>query len=134
MQSSRTRTGPEARKSCLCIERAPTFKDYVSLVDRRGSPSRAKAAWTSGEVAHSHRKIAAEVRSMAGLGEEHGCQHHWPAVKSTLSRGHLSETCTCYMDTMTSLVEISPLDRSSKNGVDGADAKFNFDPTRCSAT
>ncbi len=142
MQLVTHQTGPAGQKvRRLYIEDGADIQKeyYVSIVTDRATQKVAFIASSEGgmdieEVAHSHPEkiIKLFVDPLVGLtdaqGKELAAGIGMPADSVAQTVDILQKLYKCYMDTDASLVEINPLNRSSKGEVMALDAKFNFDP------
>jgi succinyl-CoA synthetase beta subunit len=142
MQLKTHQTGPEGQKvRRLYIEEGADIQKeyYVSLVTDRASQRVAFIASSEGgmdieEVAHSTpEKIITEIIDPAtGLGAEQAKKIAeaigLPADSTAQAIVLFQNLYRCYMETDASLVEINPLNRTSKGELIALDAKFNFDP------
>ena len=142
MQLKTHQTGPAGQKvRRLYIEDGADIQKeyYVSLVTDRATQKIAFIASSEGgmdieEVAHSQPEkiIKLFVDPLVGLTDaqarELATGIGMPADSVLQTVDILQKLYKCYMDTDASLVEINPLNRSSKGEVMALDAKFNFDP------
>ena len=142
MQLVTHQTGPAGQKvRRLYIEDGADIQKeyYVSCVTDRATQKVAFIASSEGgmdieEVAHSHPEkiIKLFVDPLVGLtdaqGKELAAGIGMPADSVAQTVDILQKLYKCYMETDASLVEINPLNRSSKGEVMALDAKFNFDP------
>ena len=142
MQLKTHQTGPAGQKvRRLYIEDGADIQKeyYVSLVTDRATQKLAFIASSEGgmdieEVAHSQPEkiIKLFVDPLVGLtdaqAKELATGIGMPADSVLQTVDILQKLYKCYMDTDASLVEINPLNRSSKGEVMALDAKFNFDP------
>jgi len=142
MQLKTHQTGPAGQKvRRLYIEDGADIQKeyYVSLVTDRATQKIAFIASSEGgmdieEVAHSQPEkiIKLFVDPLVGLtdaqAKELATGIGMPADSVLQTVDILQKLYKCYMDTDASLVEINPLNRSSKGEVMALDAKFNFDP------
>jgi succinyl-CoA synthetase beta subunit len=142
MQLVTHQTGPAGQKvRRLYIEDGADIQKeyYVSCVTDRATQKVAFIASSEGgmdieEVAHSHPEkiIKLFVDPLVGLTEAQGKELAagigMPADSVAQTVDILQKLYKCYMETDASLVEINPLNRSSKGEVMALDAKFNFDP------
>ncbi len=142
MQLVTHQTGPAGQKvRRLYIEDGADIQKeyYVSCVTDRATQKVAFIASSEGgmdieEVAHSQPEkiIKLFVDPLVGLtdaqGKELAAGIGMPADSVAQTVDILKKLYKCYMETDASLVEINPLNRSSKGEVMALDAKFNFDP------
>jgi succinyl-CoA synthetase beta subunit len=141
MQLKTHQTGPEGQKvRRLYIEEGADIQKeyYVSLVTDRATQKVAFIASSEGgmdieEVAHSTpEKIITEfIDPLTGLGAEQAKKIAdsigLPADSTAQAIDLFQKLYSCYMATDASLVEINPLNRTSKGELIALDAKFNFD-------
>jgi succinyl-CoA synthetase beta subunit len=111
---------------------------YLSIVTDRATQKVAFIASSEGgmdieQVAHDtpEKIITVYVDPLAGLTDaqctEIGKGIQMPADSQTQFADVCKKLYKCYMDTDASLVEINPLNRTSKGEIIALDAKFNFD-------
>jgi succinyl-CoA synthetase beta subunit len=141
MQLKTHQTGPEGQKvRRLYIEEGADIQKeyYVSLVTDRATQKVAFIASSEGgmdieEVAHSTpEKIITEfIDPLTGLGAEQAKKIAdsigLPADSTAQAIDLFQKLYSCYMATDASLVEINPLNRTSKGELIALDAQFNFD-------
>ncbi len=142
LQLKTHQTGPEGQKvRRLYIEDGADIQKeyYVSVITDRATQKVAFIASSEGgmdieEVAHSQPEkiIRLFIDPLVGLtdaqGKELAAGIDMPADSVAQTVDVLQKLYKCYMETDASLVEINPLNRSSKGEIMALDAKFNFDP------
>ncbi len=141
MQLVTHQTGPVGQKvRRLYIEDGADIQQeyYLSIVTDRATQKVAFIASSEGgmdieEVAHNRPEkiITVFVDPIAGLTDAQ-CQEIGSGIQMPAdSQAQFADVCKklykCYMDTDAALVEINPLNRTSKGEIIALDSKFNFD-------
>ena len=141
MQLVTHQTGPEGQKvRRLYIEDGADIQKeyYLSIVTDRATQKVAFIASSEGgmdieEVAHStpEKIITLFVDPLVGMTDAQ-CLDIGKGIQMPAdSQAQFADVCKklykCYMDTDASLVEINPLNRTSKGEIIALDSKFNFD-------
>ena len=141
MQLVTHQTGPAGQKvRRLYIEDGADIQQeyYLSIVTDRATQKVAFIASSEGgmdieEVAHNRPEkiITVFVDPIAGLTDaqcaEIGSGIQMPADSQAQFADVCKKLYKCYMDTDAALVEINPLNRTSKGEIIALDSKFNFD-------
>ncbi len=141
MQLITHQTGPEGQKvRRLYIEDGADIQKeyYLSIVTDRATQKVAFIASSEGgmdieQVAHDtpEKIITLFVDPLVGMTDaqcsEIGKGIHMPADSQAQFADVCKKLYKCYMDTDAALVEINPLNRTSKGEIIALDSKFNFD-------
>jgi succinyl-CoA synthetase beta subunit len=141
MQLKTHQTGPEGQKvRRLYIEDGADIQKeyYLSIVTDRATQKVAFIASSEGgmdieQVAHDtpEKIITVFVDPLAGLTDAQCAEIGKGIQMPADSQAQFADVCKklykCYMDTDASLVEINPLNRTSKGEIIALDSKFNFD-------
>ncbi len=141
MQLVTHQTGPLGQKvRRLYIEDGADIQQeyYLSIVTDRATQKIAFIASSEGgmdieEVAHNRPEkiITVYVDPIAGLTDAQCLEIGQGIQMPADSQAQFADVCKklykCYMDTDAALVEINPLNRTSKGEIIALDSKFNFD-------